>query len=712
MTGIGPRLRRLLAIVAVLSLLIAAASRSEEVRWRVGVVALKSVGKLPDLSWDDLYPMLKPGSGFWLAPLLESRNPYAVIHSPDSSQSAIRTGRALFHWRCAQCHGPGASGGSAPALVGRDLAHGSSDWALFETIRYGVDSTAMAPHDFPPNDLWKLVAYVQSLETTHASVTPEDLESEPELSVRFADLRAADSAAADWPTYYGSYNGHRYSGLSDINRRNISQLQARWIYQIQSRGNRIQATPIAASGRLFLTTPEGGVVALDGKSGVPLWRYSRSLDGDVALCCVTANRGVAVLNGTVFVATLDAHLIALDGTSGALLWDKVIADYRKGYSSTGAPLAVKGMVMTGIAGSEYGASGFVAAFDAKDGRLLWRFETIPKPGEKGNETWAGDSWRTGGVSAWMTGTYDPELDLVYWGTGNAAPDYDSSARAGDNLYSDSVVALHADTGKLAWYFQFSPGDDHDWDAVQTPVLADIMDGKQLRKLLLTANRNGFFYALDRTDGHFLWAKPYVKQTWAQRIDAQGRPVRRPEATSSPRGSLVYPGTSGATNWWPPSYSPKAQLFMVPALERPGIFFRSTTGERHDEGEKLLGGSSAGTSGSHFTAVRALDPLTGEQHWEYRSAGRYSRGELSGILSTAGDLVFTSDLTRLIALDIADGRELWSFEGGGEIYTPPVSYRVDGEQFVAFAAGDAVIGAALPRKLPVLEIRTQRQTARR
>ncbi len=712
MTGIGPGRRRLLTIAAVVCVLVVVASRSEEVRWRVEVVTLQSLGKIPDLRWADVYPMLKPGSGFWLAPLASSRNPYAVIHSPYSSVSAIRTGRALFHWRCEQCHGPAGVGASAPALVERGLRHGSSDWALFRTIRYGVDSTAMAPHDYPPADLWKLVAYIQSLETTHLSEPPSGLENVEPLSVKFDDLRRSDSAAADWPTYYGSYNGHRYSQLSDINRHNIAQLQARWIYQIPVHGDRVQATPIAASGRLFVSTPEGGVVALNGDTGELLWRYSRALDGDVALCCVTANRGVAVLDGTLFVVTLDAHLIALDGTSGAVLWDKVIADYRKGYSSTGAPLVVKGMVVTGIAGSEYGASGFVTAYDARDGRQLWRFETIPQPGEKGNETWAGDSWRTGGVSAWMTGTYDPELDLIYWGTGNAAPDYDSNARAGDNLYSDSVVALRADTGKLAWYFQFSPGDDHDWDAVQTPVLADVMDGKQPRKLLITANRNGFFYALDRTDGRFLWAKAYVKQTWAERIDSQGRPVRRPEAASSPRGSLVYPGTSGATNWWPPSYSPKAQLFFVPALERPGIFFRSTSGERHEEGEKLLGGSSAGTAGSHFTAVRALDPLTGGLKWEYRSAARHTNGELSGLLSTAGDLVFTSDLTRLVALDTASGQPLWSFEGGGTIYAPPVSYRAAGEQFIAFAAGDVIVGAALPRRLPAPAITTQRQTARR
>ena len=712
MSRVGTRLRLAVAILIILALPVAAAYHNDEIHWRVGVMALKARGKLPDVSWADLGPMLKPGSGFWLAPLVDQPNPYAVVRSPFDSNNDLRTGRVLFHWECEQCHGSAGAGGSAPALVGRDLSHGSSDLALFQTIRYGVASTAMAPHDLPAQDLWKLVAYVQSLETEHADAAAASLAGKP-LDVRFSDLQVARSAGAEWPTYYGSYNGQRYSDLSDINARNISQLQVRWIYQLQSRSDgRIQTTPIAASGRLILTTPEGGVIALDAKTGEQLWRFSRSLDGTVSLCCATANRGVAVLADTVFVATLDAHLIALNGNTGKVLWNKVIADFRKGYSSTGAPLVVKGMVIAGIAGSEYGSAGFISAYDAKDGHPLWRFETIPKPGQKGNETWAGESWRHGGVSAWMTGTYDPELDLIYWGTGNAAPDYDATARAGDNLYSDSVVALHADTGELAWYFQFSPNDDHDWDSVQAPVLADIMQGSEPRKLLLQANRNGFFYALDRTNGHFLLAKPFVKQTWAERIDEHGRPVRRPEAAASPHGSLVFPGTTGGTNWWPPTYSPQAQLFVAAALERPGIFFRTSSGEKKLEGEKNLGGNSAGTGGSHYTAVRALDPLTGELRWEYRSANRYSAGELGGLLSTAGGLVFTSDQSRLVVLDIHDGHELWSLEGGGAIYAPPVSYRSDQEQFIAFIAGNVMIGAALPPGLPASALPVQRQTARR
>jgi alcohol dehydrogenase (cytochrome c) len=392
--------------------------------------------------------------------------------------------------------------------------------------------------------------------------------------------------------------------------------------------------------------------------------------------------------------TLDAHLIALAGMTGAVLWDRVVADYRQGYSSTGAPLAVKDMVITGIAGSEFGAPGFIAAYDARTGSLRWRFDTIPKPGEKGNDTWAGKSWRTGGVATWMPGSYDPDLDLIFWGTANPAPDYDTSSRAGDNLYSNSVVALHADSGRLAWYFQYTPADDHDWDSVQTPVLADVVDGAQTRRLLLAANRNGFFYALDRTDGKFLRATPYVRQNWAERIEANGRPVRRAAASPSARGALVYPGTSGGTNWWPPTFSPLAQLFIVPALERPGFFFKTKLGEVR-QGANIVAGVSAGTSASHFTAVRALDPRTGALRWEYTSASGHGSAELCGLLSTAGGLVFTNHKSKLVGLDIDTGREMWSFEAGGRINSSPATYLAGQEQIIAFAAGDDVIGVALP-----------------
>jgi alcohol dehydrogenase (cytochrome c) len=686
--------RRIALVVATVLIVGFLASR---VSWRLGVIALKSTGHLPELAWSDLFHMMRPGSEVWLQPLLETPNPYAVIRNPRRSAQAIKTGRILFKYECERCHGSEGSGGAGPPLVGRDLVHGSSDWALFKTIRDGVPSTAMPPHaEMTDGDLWNLVAYIQqrATEYTDAGVLTDEAKAFAPLDVRPETLRATGAAGDEWLTYHGSYNGNRFSQVADINRDNVYQLQARWIKPLPPSAGRIEATPLVASGRMFLTDQEGGVFALDARSGDVLWRYTRPLPRALQLCCVSANRGVALLAGKLYVTTLDAHLIALDSRSGKLLWDIVIADYKEGYTSTGAPLAIKNMIVSGIAGSEFGAPGFVTAFDADTGKVLWRFDTVPRPGEKGNDTWAGDSWRTGGVGTWMTGTYDPDLDLVYWGTANPAPDFDATVRAGDNLYSNSVLALHADTGRLAWYFQYTPGDDHDWDAVQTPVLADVKDNGRVRKLLLNANRNGFFYVLDRETGAFLHATPFVKQNWAARIMPDGRPVKRPEASGSERGSLVYPGASGGTNWWPPTYNPQAQLMIVPALERPGVFFKMTQNERRD-GQQLLGGLAGSAALSHFTAVRALDPLTGNLRWEHRFSQRSATGYVGGLLSTAGGLVFTSDLSKFIALDLGSGAELWSFQAGAEIHGSPATYRIDGEQFIAIVAGQVVIGLALP-----------------
>jgi len=700
------KLRVLLGSLVVLVALAAISLLNTEARWRWQVLGMKATGMLQEIEWRELLPMLKPGSEIWLRPLVEAPNPYAVIVNPRTSPRDIETGRAIFRARCATCHGPAGAGGTAPALTGRDLLHGSSDWALYKTIRNGVGGTPMTGHDYPDADIWKLVAYVQHLSTSSMQAAPSSaLSNRLGPSVASDALKKARHAADEWPTFYGSYNGQRHSSLDQINRRNVPQLQARWLYQMPTKGARIQATPLAAGGLLFITDAEGGVIALDAATGVQRWRFARAPVPEVPVCCARANRGVALLGRNVYVATLDARLIALDGSSGRKLWEREIADPNRGYSSTGAPLAVKDMIVTGVAGGEYGANGFVAAFDASDGKPLWRFNTIPGPGEQHNDSWAGESWRTGGATTWMTGTYDPELDLIFWGTANPAPDFNASSRAGDNLYSNCVIALRADTGQLAWYFQASPGDDHDWDSVQTPVLVDVTSGGRTHKLLLQANRNGFFYALERDTGKFIHAAPYVKQTWAERIDENGRPKRRAEATPTTRGTLLYPGSAGATTWWPPTFDPTAQLFIAPALERPAIFFKTATNEAGTGNAKILGGSSAATGTPHYTAVRALEPLTGQRRWEYRSADRNNDAFLSGLMSTAGGLVFTSDQAKFIALDVDNGRELWSFQAGGNIFAPASTFLVGAEQFVAFVAGDVVVALALPRDVPPAATRT-------
>jgi alcohol dehydrogenase (cytochrome c) len=341
-----------------------------------------------------------------------------------------------------------------------------------------------------------------------------------------------------------------------------------------------------------------------------------------------------MLGETVFLGTLDAHLIALDAKTGHVLWDTVVADYKAGHSITVAPLAIKDKVIIGIAGGEYGIRGFIDAYDAKSGKQLWRFWTVPGPGEPGHDTWLGDSWKTGGATTWVTGSYDPALNLIYWGTGNPGPDYDADVRNGDNLYSDSLLAIDASTGKLKWHFQFTPRDTHDWDATQVPVLIDGTVRGSPRKMVTLANRNGFFYVLDRQTGQFLAGKAYGKQTWAKGLDDSGRPVMLPGTDPKPEGVPMYPGVHGATNWTSPSYSPDTGLMYVAAREEPTVFYRATA--EFKQGVYYTAGGIKGIPGIEPSgSIKALDPSTGEQRWEFP----LHFPPWAGLLSTAGGLVF-------------------------------------------------------------------------
>ncbi len=442
---------------------------------------------------------------------------------------------------------------------------------------------------------------------------------------------------------------------------------------------------------MYLTQPPNGVFALDARTGRPFWSYERKLPERISVCCEYVNRGLAILGDRLYLGTLDAHLVALDRKSGALRWDKEVADYRDGYSITVAPLAVKDKIIVGISGGEYGIRGFLDAYDAKTGERAWRFHTIPGPGEPGNETWEGDSWKTGGGSTWVTGSFDHELNLIYWGIGNPSPDWNGEGRKGDNLFSASVIALDADTGKLQWHFQFTPHDVHDWDAVQIPVLVDTKFGGHLRKLLFWANRNAFFYVLDRKTGEFLLAQPFAKQTWAKGIDSKGRPIRVPNMEPSKEGTLVYPGVQGATNWYSPSYSSRTGLFYLSIWELPNIYY---SGEAdYDPGNAFYGSVIQGVSQEPgWGAVRALVPQTGEMKWEYR----LHTVPWSGILSTAGDVVFggTSD-GQFFALDAYNGQELWMVPLGGMIATSAITYLSKGKQQVAISAGSGLFSFELP-----------------
>ena len=689
--------KRVITAIVIACVAALAAVAVPAIRWRVLVVALKAVGQLDGVDWSELPYVLQPRAGVELSKLAYYRNPYLVIRDPLTSPSDWKRGQAQFAAHCARCHGDSARGGAGPALVDRAFIHGDSDWAIFRTIRRGVAGTAMPPAPLGRDDVWRVIAFIHELSNearVAASRTAGDASSaQPPTAATPQMLRVAGESIGGWPLPSGSYSGQRFSRDTQINVDNVARLSVSWIYQFGTADARIESTPIVVGRRLYVTLPDGTVTALDSSTGARIWEYRRAPPADVKLCCVTANRGVAVLGTRIYVGTLDAHLLALDAATGRLVWDRTVADYHAGYSINSAPLAVANMVVTGTAGGDFPTRGFINAYDADTGALRWRFDTIPGPGQAGHETWgSGDAWRTGGVNAWGTGSYDPDLGLIYWGTGNAAPDFNAMSRPGDNLYSSSMLALDAATGRLVWHFQFSPGDDHDFDSNQTPALIDTPGSE---KLLAVANRNGFFYVLDRQTGKFIRGAPFAKQTWARGLSATGRPIRLPGTSPTPRGVLLYPSDWGATNWWPAAYSPVTDLYYVDVLERGGLYFSSSSPPTPRAGKSFEGSGGRGVSNDiPYNAVRAIDLRTATVRWEHRNS-RFSDRPRGGLLATAGGLVFGSDTSRIFALDAATGAVLWSFDTGGEICAPPISYRQGDRQYIVVAAGQVLMSFALP-----------------
>ncbi|MBI3665881.1 MAG: PQQ-dependent dehydrogenase, methanol/ethanol family [Acidobacteria bacterium] len=497
-------------------------------------------------------------------------------------------------------------------------------------------------------------------------------------------IRKAEAEPGHWLTYSGNYQGHRHSPLRQITTANIGRLKPVWVYQTQDL-NAFETTPLVVDGIMYISEPPSNATALDIRTGRPLWAYRRNIPEDVRVCCGQVNRGLAMLDDLLFVGTVDAHLVALDAKTGRLHWDVELADYKTGHSITVAPLAVKDKVIVGISGGEYGVRGFLDAYDAKTGKLVWRFWTVPGPGEPGHETWAGDSWKTGSATTWVTGSYDPELNLLYWGTGNPGPDYNSEVREGDNLYSDSLLALDPDTGKLRWYFQFTPHDAHDWDSTHVPVLVDGAVHGAARKLVVMANRNGFYYVFDGQTGEFLSGQAYAKQTWAKGLDDRGKPILIPNMYPSIEGTVVYPGLHGGTNWFSPSYSPQTNLFYVAVREEGTTFYVGAA--EHRPGAWFAGGGIRGIPGVEPSgSVKALEVETGKTRWEFP----LHSPPWTGLLSTAGGLVFGgTNEGHFFALDAATGKPLWRFPTGGAVLAGPISYLSEGKQHVAIAAGHAL-----------------------
>ena len=522
-----------------------------------------------------------------------------------------------------------------------------------------------------------------------AQVTPQRL------------VRAADEPQ-NWLTYSGGYSSQRYSALKQLDRTNVKNLEMKWILPNQVFGA-WQSTPLVVDGVMYVTQRPNDVLALDAKTGRVFWLYRHTPSPDARVCCGSNNRGVAILNDTLYMGTLDARLVAIDTKTGKANWNVEVGDPKLGYSITMAPLIVKDKVLVGVGGGEYGIRGFISAYDARTGKEVWRFHTIPAPGEPGGETWSSDAWKTGGGSIWLTPSYDPELNLTYWGVGNPGPDWNPDQRPGDNLFTDSVIAVDADTGKLRWHYQFTPNDAYDYDSVQIAVLADMTFQGRPTKAMLWANRNGNFYVLDRTNGRFLSGKPFVKVNWMSGFDENGRPIQTPQPTGQP----TWPGNQGGTNWYSPSFSPRTELFYLTAWENYGSIYRREKME-YTPGRVFGGGGhtpvtpvpgapvvrigrtnpiNTWTDAVGHGAVIAIDPRTGTQKWKF---DQYDVSD-SGILTTGGDLLFSGGREGYFyALDARTGEMLWKASLGGQIVNGPITFTVGGKQYVSTISGNSLI----------------------
>ena len=500
-------------------------------------------------------------------------------------------------------------------------------------------------------------------------------------------LLKSASEPQNWLMYSGTYSSQRHSPLTQITTANAKDLTLKWVFQSRSL-EKSEVTPLVVNGVMYTTQSINDVIALNAVTGKTLWTYNYTPNAAAKNCCGKLTRGLAISGNKIFLASFDAHMIAIDATTGKELWKTPGGDPKKGEAFTHAPLVVKDKVIAGTAGGEFGVRGFIAAWDVNTGKEVWRFNTVPGPGEPGNETWAGNSWEHGGAPIWVTGSYDPETNLTYWGTGNPGPDWDGRARLGDNLYSCSVIALDVDTGKLKWHYQFSPHNEFDWDSTQVPVLADIDWQGRPRKVMLFANRNGMFYVLDRATGEFLKGQPFVKVNWATGFDAKGRPIQVVEP--SREGTLVYPGNQGATNWYNPSFSPRTGLFYIPTWENSSsVYSLGAAPPEFHEGQTFAGAfPGRGARGDDtYSAIRALDPKTGEKKWDYRMA---SPSTDAGVMTTASDVLFSGGRDgSFFALDARDGKLLWQTNIGPSVMSGPMTYSVDGNQYVSVVAGNVL-----------------------
>jgi alcohol dehydrogenase (cytochrome c) len=625
-------------------------------------------------------------------------------------------GRQSFESRCARCHGADGNGGEMGPQIAMRLP-GLEAPQLAKLIRDGVPTKGMPPNIIDDLEMGALLTFLRSIERREAdrpivrmkvtTTTGGTLEGQVlgegfnDLQLRTDDQRVhllrragdrfrAVTSETGWPTYNGEPGGNRYTTLAQIDKRTVSRLAPQWIFSVPNAGQ-LQMTPVVVDGIMYVTAPNE-CYALDAGTGRQIWHYRRPRTKGVS--GGNANRGVGVAGDRVFMVTDHAHIIALNRFTGELLWDTELDDWRKNYAASSAPLPAGNLVISGVSGGEHGANGFVAAHDQQNGKEVWRFWTVPKPGEPGSETWQGKDIEHGGAPTWFTGSYDPELDLVYWPTGNPSKEYNGDDRKGDNLYANCILALDRKTGSLKWHYQFTPHDLWDWDATQTSVLVDATWHGQPRKLMLHASRNGFFYVFDRRDGKLLLARPFVKNlTWASGIGADGRPIKLPNQDPTYAGTKVCPSQDGATNWFSPSFNPNTGLYYVQTFEKCSIYTKSDQGE-WESGKTYLGGSQrTAPDPKPMRVLRAIDIRSGAIAWELPQPG--PGVSWGGTLATAtGLVIFGEEGGGLMAADASTGQTLWTFQTNQSWKASPMTYMFDGKQYLAVAAGSNVIALSI------------------
>jgi len=645
-----------------------------------------------------------------------------IVASVASAQAPA--GRQQYESRCARCHGGDGTGGeSGPAIV-RQIGE-RADEDLVGFLRTGRPASGMPAFDLAADDMKVLVAYLRTLVPTSRTAPPTIVrksvqtsdgrtlegrvigEGLSDLQLRTDDrhihlLRKAANgryravtSQRDWTTYHGDVSGNRYTTMTQIDKSNVARLAPRWVFPMPNVAGSVETTPLVVDGVMYVSSANEAW-AIDAGNARQLWHFQRQRTKGVAGNAGGGiNRGVAVSGDRLFMVTDNAHIISLNRVTGDVLWDTEMADWRQNYNATGAPLVAGGLVVAGTAGGDEGVRGFVAAYDTATGKEAWRFWTVPNAGEPGSDTWVGTQKEHRGGATWMTGSYDAQLDLLYWPTGNPGLDYFGNNRQGDNLYTDSVLALEAKTGKLRWYFQFTPHDIHDWDAQEPPVLVDGSWRGQPRKLLLQANRNGFFYVFDRTSGELLLAKPFLKKlTWARGIDAKGRPILNDLPQNADGDTYVCPGFQGGANWYSTSFNPATGFYYFQALERCNLF--TPRDMEWQPGKSFMGGSARPAPGETFTkSVRAMNVQTGEIAWDLPQ-GPAPVTASAGLLSTATGLVFFGENSgSFAAADARTGKVLWEFPTNHVWKASPMTYMFDNVQYIAVAVGQSIMAFALP-----------------